>query len=272
MTRIIIDDEFLNQVTSLSPEYNDLKNNFERVVGEKVNRQFIIFLALLNKRIEAIYNSLEKLEELEEKNIKKLNSPKNINSPEDLEKEIKRLNEIYLSALTEFKTIGSNLINTPYFTNALKNSSLIEECVCKIYNKHNVKLPERMTFNSDGYDIYLPTDVILRKGETVSLDTGLIIVPPLGFHIEIQIRSSLAKMGIITPVGTGIIDSDYCGQSDFIKVLLIYLGKEDSLELKSGTRVAQLRLIKNTPKINFLPISLKELKNDSRGGLGSTDA
>ena len=263
---VVIDEDFLSELSALSPEYSKIKNLFEKVVHDKNQRQYIIFLALLNKRINSIISSLEQIEAQEELNKSKYK--------DDLPDRLIELNSEFTRSLNEFKSIGKDLLNSDYYKDLLKFYFKEENekyHSARIYNKYDLPLPQRMTAFSDGYDIVLPMDVVLMKNTPVVVDTGFIIEPPQGYHIEIQIRSSLAKKGISMPTGVGIIDSDYCGKEDFIKFIFLYCGSNDSISLGKGERVAQLRFLKNTPNVEFLPIKVNELKNTTRGGLGSTN-
>lgn len=269
---LVIDEDFMVEISSLSPDVNSTKVAFDKLIHDRNQRQFVIFLALLNKRINSIISTLDRLEDLEEKNLRKLSGR---DASIELDLRIKELNSEYSKSLNEFKSIGQDLLSSDYYKNILKYSFVDETekyLTAKIFNKYKAKMPERMTPNSDGYDVALPQDVILPKNVVVLIDTGLVIEPPKGYHIELQIRSSIAKRGIITPVGVGIIDSDYCGSEDSIKIPFLNLSNEDMLELQSGERVAQIRFIKNTPKVEFIEVTQDALPKQSRGGFGSTNS
>ena len=74
----------------------------------------------------------------------------------------------------------------------------------------DIKLPERATMRSAGYDIYAVTDIDIGPGETLKLPTGirvklepdqfLLIVPRsgLGFKYKMQLQNTC-----------GVIDADY---------------------------------------------------------------
>ena len=268
---LVIDEDFMVEMTAISPEFNKTKVAFDKLVHDRNQRQFIIFLALLNKRINSIMSTLEKLEDIEEKNLKKLTGR---DASIELDLRLKELNSEYTKSLNEFRSIGQDLLSSEYYQNVLKYSFVSETSKylsAKIYNKFNTKIPQRMTQMSDGYDVYLPQDVVLHKHSTVIVNTGLIIEPPEGYHIELQIRSSFAKHGVFMPVGVGIIDSDYCGPEDYIQMALLYCGMEESYQLFAGERVAQIRFISNTPRVEFLEVKQTELNKPTRGGFGITN-
>jgi len=270
-TLLTIDEDFILSLTSRSPEYNKIKTLFENVVHDKAQRHYVIFLALLNQRINSILSHLTQIEEVESTSVRKILNKKD--DVDSLVENIGSLNSEFKKALDELKSIGKDLLESSYYKDTLKTylkDTDSKYLSARIYNKYGTPMPKRMTPFSDGYDVFLPTEVILLPNTPVIVDTGLIIEPPSGFHIEIQVRSSLAKAGVTMPTGVGIIDSDYCGKEDFIKFIFLYLGNRESVVLQAGMRVAQLRFIKNTPSVEFIPISLSEIDKPIRGGLGST--
>lgn len=63
----------------------------------------------------------------------------------------------------------------------------------------------------------------------------------------------------------GIIDETYCGTSDIWKFPA--LATRD-ITIPADTRIAQFRIIKHQPSIEF--ILADKLSNSNRGGIGST--
>ena len=79
----------------------------------------------------------------------------------------------------------------------------------------NIKIPERSTKNSAGYDFYLPYDVVIPKGKTVVLSTGIKACMNNDEFLMVVIRSSLGvKKGLKMANQVGIIDSDYYNNID----------------------------------------------------------
>ena len=66
--------------------------------------------------------------------------------------------------------------------------------------------------------------------------------------------------------GIGIIDQDYCGKNDEIKVL-IYNFTNNTVTVKKKERIAQAILVK-IARASFTEAN--ETKTKSRGGFGST--
>ena len=115
------------------------------------------------------------------------------------------------------------------------------EKILKIYEE--IRMPERATVGSAGYDFYSPLDFVLEPGQTIKIPTGirakiedgwvLMIFPRsgLGFKFRIQLNSTV-----------GIIDSDYYGSDNeghiFIKITNDS-NEGKTLSLKKGDGFAQ---------------------------------
>lgn len=145
--------------------------------------------------------------------------------------------------------------------------------IANIYKCHPyAKLPQQATSGSVGWDIYTIDSANIWPGTQAILRTGLIVQPPAGFHFRVYARSGFGmKYNVGIPHGCGIIDSDYCGTEDELKVVLFrpwYTTKQEPLEINQGDRVAQLILEKTFDlKWNTLD---KPPINQSRSGFGST--
>ena len=78
----------------------------------------------------------------------------------------------------------------------------------KIYN--NIKLPQRATSGSAGYDFYSPIDFTLNPGETIKIPTGIKCCMKSGWVLKCYPRSGLGfKYRLQLNNTVGIIDSDY---------------------------------------------------------------
>ncbi len=140
----------------------------------------------------------------------------------------------------------------------------------KIWKKDpKAKLPERSTEGSVGYDLFALEETEIEPLELKLVRTGLVIKSEPPYALFIFPRSSLfKKKKLIMPNSAGIIDFDYCGQEDEVKVPLLNLGKEKVL-IKAYEKIAQaVFLYVAFPKIR--EITQEELPQSSRGGFGST--
>ena len=139
-------------------------------------------------------------------------------------------------------------------------------------------LPSFGTPQSAGADLVTPYDFTIFSGETVIVDTGLIMQPPPCFRIDIRPRSGLAAKQGITVLNTpGTVDRDYCGPEDTIKIILHKAASsEDSTvppftDFSKGDRIAQMVLTRTYHWDWHLETSADFAKVENRGGLGSTD-
>ena len=137
-----------------------------------------------------------------------------------------------------------------------------------------VKTPSYASSGSAGFDLraYLPNSepiVIKAKGGRAKIPTGLKMVIPENFELQIRPRSGLAfKHGISLTNTPGTIDSDYRGE---IQILMINHGEEDFI-INNDERVAQA-VIAPVWQAEFVEITeLPEEANNERGagGFGST--
>jgi len=133
----------------------------------------------------------------------------------------------------------------------------------------SIALPARETAGAAGFDLAASADVTIEPGQIVLVPTGLIIRVPEGHFLGIFARSSTPyKRGLVVPNGVGIVDSDYCGPEDEIKVQVLNITKE-AVHLKKGDRIAQGIVLKfAVPEWDEGPVD----SNASRGGFGSTGA
>ncbi|MCB0279735.1 MAG: dUTP diphosphatase [Calditrichaeota bacterium] len=149
----------------------------------------------------------------------------------------------------------------------------------KIFRRdESIPLPERKSEQAAGFDIHAAETVELQSGQVCLVDTGLIIQAPESHHIKLFIRSGFAVKNNVSLVNdTGIIDADYCGETDFIKIALIRhrsgIGHLDNrkITIEKGERIAQLIFEKNSIETVEWDIqSAADFNGTSRGGFGST--
>jgi dUTP pyrophosphatase len=120
--------------------------------------------------------------------------------------------------------------------------------------------------------------VAILAGQTVMVSTGLIIESPSEYYFKIHIRSGFAiKNGISLANDVGIVDEDYCGPDDEIKIGLIrhYNPADPQMKkpflIKKGTRIAQIIFEHNTlPEVEWEEQDNPDFAGQSRGGFGST--
>ena len=106
-----------------------------------------------------------------------------------------------------------------------------------------IKLPRRATAGSAGYDIFAPSDFVIKPGESLKIPTGIRCKIDEGWVLKLYPRSSLGfKFRLQLNNTVGIIDSDYYYSDNeghiFIKVMND-TNQNKTVELKSGDGFAQ---------------------------------
>ena len=134
-----------------------------------------------------------------------------------------------------------------------------------LYHKKQMSRIEKIS-KGDWIDLRLAETVTLKKGEYQLLSLGVSIQLLKGYEALVAPRSSTFKnYGILLANSIGIIDETYCGDDDIWRFPA--LATRD-ITIPADTRIAQFRIIKHQPKIEF--ILADKLSNANRGGIGST--
>ncbi|OVE80062.1 hypothetical protein BVY02_01430 [bacterium J17] len=118
-----------------------------------------------------------------------------------------------------------------------------------------------------GYDLPCAEDVSIEPGGFALISTGLHFQLPAHWLGLVKDRSSVALRGGVT--SAGVIDAGYRGE---VKVAMHNLAKE-SLEFKTGERVAQMIVIPHFPCSQTVEVDFAEDLDDTErasGGFGST--
>lgn len=116
-------------------------------------------------------------------------------------------------------------------------------------------------------DIYALGDHVLAPNERKLIPTGVAYAIPAGYCALILPRSGIAsKYGITLPNSPGLIDSNYRGE---LFVSLVNIDNNDSYEIKSGDRIAQM-LIQKTENIEFIQVDELDETNRGNSGFGSS--
>jgi dUTP pyrophosphatase len=138
----------------------------------------------------------------------------------------------------------------------------------KIRRLHpHVQLPQYGTAGAAAFDLALSEDVTIAPGEVTLLPTGLVVEVPNGMFLAVFARSSTPlKRGLMVANGVGVVDSDFCGPTDELKVPIVNITKAP-VHLAAGDRVAQ-GIILPSPRVEWQEV--EELREESRGGFGAT--
>ena len=128
-------------------------------------------------------------------------------------------------------------------------------------------LPMYETAGAVGFDFVAREEVVVEPKSLGLIPGNVVIVVPEGYMLVVASRSSAPKKkGLLTPHGIGIIDHDYCGPTDEIKVQ-VYNFCDQSVMVARGEKIAQGVFVK-IEKFEFEEVA--EMKRESRGGFGST--
>ena len=83
----------------------------------------------------------------------------------------------------------------------------------------DVPLPRYESDHAAAFDFSAADDVTIAPSQVALVPTGLVIEVPDGMFLGIFARSSTpVKRGLMVANGVGVIDPDYCGPHDEIKV------------------------------------------------------
>jgi dUTP pyrophosphatase len=133
-------------------------------------------------------------------------------------------------------------------------------------------IPQYAEEGASGADLFacIEETLVIHPFQRLCVPTGVKVVIPNGFEIQIRPRSGLAaKNGITVLNSPGTIDSSYRGE---IKVILINLGDTPFL-IEPEMKIAQA-VCSSVSKMNFELVTESEFKkhNSDRGegGFGST--
>ena len=108
----------------------------------------------------------------------------------------------------------------------------------------NIKLPQRATVGSAGYDFFAPVDFTLEQGKSLLIPTGIRAKISDGWVLNIYPRSGLGfKHRVQLDNTVGIIDADYYNSSNeghiMIKLSCDAHDEGHAVSLKSGDGFAQ---------------------------------
>ena len=130
-----------------------------------------------------------------------------------------------------------------------------------------VGLPEPATAGAAGFDLAAAVDMEIPARGIRLVGTGLVIAVPEGHFLGIFARSSTPlKRGLMVANGVGIIDADYCGPADEIKIQLLNV-TDQPVTVTRGDRLAQ-GVVLPCPRVEWEEVT--EMVAPTRGGFGST--
>lgn len=128
-------------------------------------------------------------------------------------------------------------------------------------------LPECQTKDAVGFD-FVAREATTIPAKTIGLIPGNVVVGvPEGYMLLVSLRSSTPrKKGLLMPHGIGVIDSDYCGPDDEVKIQ-VYNFTDAPVTVDRGERIAQ-GIFVHIDKPQWKEV--ENIDGESRGGFGST--
>lgn len=131
----------------------------------------------------------------------------------------------------------------------------------------SIDLPVPASGGAAGFDLAAAQDVEIPAREIRLVGTGLVIAVPSGHFLGIFARSSTPlKRGLMVANGVGVVDADYCGPGDEIKVQVLNITDRPVI-VRKGDRIAQ-GIVLPAPAIRWEEVA--EMGTPTRGGFGST--
>ncbi len=130
-----------------------------------------------------------------------------------------------------------------------------------------IPLPAYGTAGSAAFDLMAAHDQTIAPRSIALIGTGLVIEVPAGYFLAILARSSTPlKRGLMVANGVGVVDPDYAGPADEVKVQLLNI-TDAPVEVRRGDRLAQ-GLVLAAPRVEWDEVAAT--RAESRGGFGST--
>lgn len=132
----------------------------------------------------------------------------------------------------------------------------------------SLPLPKYETEGSVGFDLLCRESAEIAPQEIALIPANVIVETPPGYMLMICMRSSTPrKVGLMMAQGLGIIDNDYCGEEDELKIQ-VYNFTDEPVTIERGSRIAQAIFVRvGTAEWN----EVDQMTTSSRGGFGSTD-
>ncbi len=130
----------------------------------------------------------------------------------------------------------------------------------------DVELPKYETHGACCFDFLCVEDAVIEPKKIALLPTGLVICVPEGYMLMLASRSSTPmKKGLMFPHGIGILDRDYCGPDDEVRIQ-VYNFTDAPVALKKGDRIAQGGFVRT----DAFQWDEGPADGPTRGGFGST--
>lgn len=131
----------------------------------------------------------------------------------------------------------------------------------------SLPLPQYESGGATAFDLITREDTIIEPGKIALVPSNVIVKVPEGFALLLIPRSSLPrKKALVCPHSIGLIDQDYCGIEDELRVQVQNISSEP-VTIERGERIAQGLFVK-VEKASWEEV--EDHGEETRGGFGST--
>ncbi len=168
-------------------------------------------------------------------------------------------------------------------SSTIPDGDLLSTAPAKSYNKpinpmtirikrfdKDLPLPKRQTEGAAAFDLIARESTTIAPHAVGYIPLNIAVETPPGYFLMLAARSSTHKKGLMPANGFGIIDPDFSGDNDEIKVAL-YNFTDAPVVVERGDRIAQAMFVAvaftgETGEWN----EVDEMPNKTRGGFGTT--
>lgn len=131
----------------------------------------------------------------------------------------------------------------------------------------DIPLPRYESDHAAAFDLAAADDVVVEPRRVALVPTGLVVEVPAGMFLGVFARSSTPlKRGVMVANGVGVIDPDYCGPADEVKIAVMNF-TDTAVTVRRGDRIAQ-GIFLAAPRVTW--DEADQLREASRGGFGAT--
>ncbi len=129
-------------------------------------------------------------------------------------------------------------------------------------------LPKYETEGAVGLDLLCREAAEIAPQDICLIPANIIVETPPGYMLMVCLRSSTPrKFGLLMPQGLGVVDNDYCGEDDELKIQ-VYNFTDATVTVERGARIAQAVFVR-VDRTHWNEV--EQMIAPSRGGFGSTD-
>jgi dUTP pyrophosphatase len=131
----------------------------------------------------------------------------------------------------------------------------------------SLPLPEYQTDGSVFFDLAARERTEIAPQSIGLIPLNIVVATPEGYLFLLVPRSSTPiKKGLLIPNGIGVIDQDYCGNEDEVR-LLAYNFSGEAVTVERGERIAQAGFVR-VDRATWSEV--ESMAGSNRGGFGST--